>query len=93
MNPEGDANVTYTSQSLQAQESLALSAQFRPENARLGEQAEEFWDIEVLGKIVLWVIDQSQFAADEWRSGENGRVNRLTGLFPPWHIPCRLFPG
>jgi serine/threonine protein kinase len=93
MNPEGDANVTYTSQSLQAQESLALSAQFRPENARLGEQAEEFWDIEALGKIVLWVIDQSQFAVDEWREWREWAGKSINRAFPTVAHSMEALPG
>ena len=93
MNPEGEANATYTAQSLQAQESLATSAKFRPGNARLGEQAEEFWDIHALGEITLWLINESQRPAEEWNEWREWAGRSVNRAFPTIAHSMQALPG
>ena len=54
-----DEEVSYTSQNSQSQDSLLATANFRPDQVHWTDQPEEQWDLQGLGKIVLWVIEKA----------------------------------
>lgn len=59
----GDA---FSSQSLQYQESLKESQNFRPPNTSLLTIPEERWDLFAMGALVQSIIQKNEKASDEW---------------------------
>ena len=62
-----DEEVSYTSQNSQSQDSLLATANFRPDQVHWTDQPEEQWDLQGLGKIVLWVIEKSPLSEKSWK--------------------------
>ncbi len=62
-----DEAVSYTSQNSQSQDSLLATANFRPDEVHWTDQPEEKWDLQGLGKIVLWVIEKSTLSPASWK--------------------------
>ncbi len=89
----GEAGGSYSSQSLQAQESLSESGRFRPDSAGLHDVPEESWDLSALGKIARWVIEGSSLHSDQWIEWMEWSGKSMNLAYPSIAHSMQALPG
>ena len=87
------AILSHASQSLQAQESMAVSAQFRPDGTGPSDEPEEYWDLQALGTIGHWVIEKSSLLPDQWTEWAQWAGKSMNRAFPSAAHSMQALPG
>lgn len=71
----------FLSQSIQYQDSLKYSQQFRPAGKGVGDIAEESWDLFAMGQLVEYVIEKSHSSEKAWERWTAWSNKCKSGLF------------
>lgn len=90
---DADGDIVHASQSLQAQESMAVSAQFRPDGTGPSDEPEEYWDLQALGTIGHWVIEKSSLLPDQWTEWAQWAGKSMNRAFPSAAHSMQALPG
>jgi serine/threonine protein kinase len=90
---EEKETVSYISQNSQSQDSHVATAHFRPDDVHWSDQPEESWDLQGLGKLVLWVIEKSGLDAKVWQDWHSWAELSVNGQFSSIPHSMKEIPG
>ena len=91
---DGNEDPEVSTLTLDAQQSHETGAEFRPNEAKIGNDPEEKWDLFALGQVVRWVIKNSSRAESEWDDWTNWANQACLGNgFPTVAHSMAALPG